>query len=129
VPGDAACQVVDYKTGGLPTGPELRGEKDVPSVQIPSYVYLLEKSGFPVDRALYYSVKEGRYRAAYAAAGKADLGPEEMRKVLETLLRLGASAADRIRGGDYRFYPEDCEPCAFRGLCRRKYLIERRGPR
>jgi RecB family exonuclease len=128
-PGDPACVVVDYKTGKLPTRKSLRGEEGEPvSVQIPAYVFLLEKSGSPVRAALYYSVRGGGYENVFAAdQDDAWLDADAMAQAETRLVGLLASSAERLRAGDYRVIPGECEPCAFRGVCRRKYLSEREG--
>lgn len=127
-PGEAGLILVDYKTGKPPAKGSVTGDSaDPPSVQIPAYVLMLERSGQPVEEALYYSVAEGKFFRVFGTSGKAWLDRPGMDRVTAGLAELLRRSAERVRAGDFSADPAGCEYCEYRSVCRKKYVLERRG--
>ncbi|MFP4180495.1 MAG: PD-(D/E)XK nuclease family protein, partial [Spirochaetaceae bacterium] len=73
----------------------------------------------------YYSVKNGCYtHLLYDGPGEAKetLGREELEGLAERVAEEARRVRSRIEAGNFTV-PEDCEPCAFRPICRVKYSI------
>jgi RecB family exonuclease len=121
-----ATAVIDYKSGKLPEKGEVAPKGvEPPIVQLPVYVYLLERAGREVHSASYYGVKENRYRHVYSEEpehGKAWMDREYLDEAIASICETAIAAAQRIGAGDLQV-PEECEPCAYRGLCRHKFRV------
>ena len=141
---DGALTLVDYKKRTTATQKEQHGgSKDatgvtelpreeraaeaerIQSVQIPFYIRLLEATGEHVGTAAYYSLEEGRLVNVASddpATGKTVMSRERMDEVLVLLDDIVREMTDRIVAGDYAC-GEGCDGCAFRGLCRTKFVV------
>lgn len=141
---DGALTLVDYKKrttanqkdqhGGskdrigleeLPPA-ERAAERDrIRSIQIPFYIRLLEATGEHVGTAAYYSLEEGKLVNVVSddpATGKTVMSRERMDEVLVLLDDIVRDTTERIVAGDYAC-GEECDGCAFRGLCRTRFVV------
>lgn len=128
-PATGSAVVLDYKKGAFPapadvTGRKRNGDRVEPSsYQIPFYLALAEASGLSVGEAGYESVERRTYKPVYATDGKRYFGDDEWPDVRARLFEAITQMISDIRRGDYRCRREDCEGCAFRALCRRKFVV------
>lgn len=129
-PSTGGARILDYKKRGLPSASEVTGRKrngdatEVTSFQIPFYLFLAEENGISVDEAGYESVEDRRYKPVFASGKGRYFSPDERETVEMRLLQTVRSMTARIRNGDYRCRREDCDGCAFRALCRGKFVVE-----
>ncbi len=116
--------LVDYKSGAGVTKSRILGtsKAEPVSYQIPFYVFLAGRAGFPAEEAAYYLVRKNEY-VRVLGGEKGWFGAEDFGKVIESLSRAIDSMARGIESGDYRAKPETCRFCPFRAVCRTKYSI------
>ncbi|MFW5742464.1 MAG: PD-(D/E)XK nuclease family protein [Spirochaetota bacterium] len=141
---DGALTLVDYKKRATATQKEQHGgSKDatgvtelpreeraaererIRSVQIPFYIRLLEATGEHVGTAAYYTLEEGKLVNVASddpTTGKTVMSRERMNEVLVLLDDIVREITERIVAGDYAC-GEGCDGCAFRGLCRTKFVV------
>lgn len=129
-PATGEARIIDYKKRGVPSASEVTGRKrngdtaEVTSFQIPFYLYLAEENGISVAEAGYESIEDRKYTPVFGSGKKRYYSPDERDAVEARLLETVRSMTASIRAGDYRCRREDCDGCAFRALCRRKFVVD-----
>ncbi|TFH05033.1 MAG: PD-(D/E)XK nuclease family protein [Spirochaetales bacterium] len=136
--------LVDYKKNRIPSAKGISGDAPdlagievtedagavdalagIDSIQIPFYVLLIESSGERVSRAFYYSLEGPGSRTVFDESGdqpRPAMTRERLDEIIGLVERLVRDIVARARRGDYRCNP-DCDGCAFRGVCRSKFVV------
>jgi RecB family exonuclease len=118
--------LVDYKKKNLPSRGDLSGPR-ANSFQMPVYLALMEANGKPVQRALYYSIENKKYRTVTApkGSGRMMVEAEDLPGLNKNMMDRVRDMADRINRGDYsiagRMDTKACRYCDFEAVCRKKY--------
>ncbi len=136
---DRMVAIIDYKKGNLPTHVEVTAGSDtavdpdtdpagqlaaLTQPQLPFYALLLRGAGRLVGTLGYYSLEHGTYGAvADPRAARPWMSGERLEQVLALTERLIANVAARIRAGDYTAAAIECERCAFRPVCRTRFVV------
>ena len=117
--------LIDYKTTNRITRKDISGEEEAPaSFQLPMYVYLAEQNGFTVSRAGYISLSEKKYIPVLKTEedGKGWFTREEIDEYIREMHRYINAMLERVDRGNYTVLEDDCTPCAYRSVCREKYV-------
>ena len=137
--------IVDYKKRKIPSGSsqaaqakdrtgvselppaERAAERDrLGAIQIPLYIRLLEASGKHVGAAAHYSLEEGTAHLVVSedpALGTSAMSVERMEEIKVLVDDIVRETAGRLIEGDYRCDDDGCEACAFRGVCRTRFVV------
>jgi len=118
--------LVDYKKKAVPAQEQILSPGSG-SVQMPFYIYLMEKNGKPVSRAAFYSIENARYHFVLggpkAKEGERETLEQNIEQIEEMTLRMG----QRLLEGDYRIDKtggRQCAYCHLAGICRDHYLLD-----
>ncbi|MBT3273604.1 MAG: hypothetical protein HN368_10635 [Spirochaetales bacterium] len=99
-------------------------ENELRSFQVPCYLLLTEDVHGAADQALYYDVTEQKYHQVFGG-NKPWFDPTEREDLLSQTRNAVKSMGDTIQAGSF-ITPKprgSCDGCAFRGVCREKYVI------
>ena len=130
---DGHAVIVDYKKGNTPAPADVFQEDILPSTsQLPLYAYVVEKEGFRVSNAAYYSIRDGSYKhmlldseAPVEIPGKPVkpmVSPDQFSELTDRIVAGVKSAAEQLSRGNFTI-TDSCNGCDFRAVCRRKFGV------
>lgn len=128
--GSEEFAIIDYKRDSTPKRGDflVDDEGSLKDFQLASYSTMLEGQGRQVERAMYWSVEQGKLVVVFGPGGKIPARSEfepQMAALKAALLR----AACRIRDGrflDITPSPAACRNCDARPMCRARFATEHR---
>ena len=96
------------------------------SVQIPLYAFLLKRGGTHIDGAAYYDIEAAAFSFVFADdQSRAWCTGEEMDAFVGNIPGQVASWASSLQSGAFPLAAdeEECRGCAFRPMCRSRYVV------
>jgi CRISPR/Cas system-associated exonuclease Cas4 (RecB family) len=139
-PETGAVVLADYKRKNIPGAGDIRRDltdaaPDRPGstdperelhLQMPAYVYLLERNGLTVEAALYYGLERAKVGYVYhPTKRKPYLSREELDMLVDRIEARLRAMPERFAAGDFRVPNEDwgCASCRHRGVCRLRFNV------
>ncbi len=139
-PESGAVVLADYKRRSFPGKAQIRLDlADYPadrpgsidpdrdlSLQMPAYVYLLERNGLSVEAALYYGLETAEVGYVYHPTSKKSyINREELDVLLDRIDTRLRAMPQRFAEGDFRVPNEEwgCASCRLRGVCRLRFTV------
>ncbi len=128
--GSEEFAVIDYKRDATPKRGDflVDDEGSMKDFQLASYTTMLEGQGKHVERAMYWSVEQGKLVVVFGPGGKIP-ARSEFEPQMDALKAALHRAASRIRDGrflDITPSPAACRNCDARPMCRARFSTERR---